>query len=108
MFEKISLAGVSNAEWLRLRKTGIGGSDAGAVCGVNPYSSAMKVFQDKTGEAVEEQDSVCNIFIEESRLQKQENRTAGVFVKGFPAVRKGRRKWMQEQDRRMKRKRSGS
>ena len=57
MFEKISLAGVSNAEWLRLRKTGIGGSDAGAVCGVNPYSSAMKVFQDKTGEAVEEQDS---------------------------------------------------
>ena len=57
MFEKISLAGVSNAEWLRLRKTGIGGSDAGAVCGVNPYSSAMKVFQDKTGETVEEQDS---------------------------------------------------
>ena len=57
MFDKISLAGFSNAEWLRLRKTGIGGSDAGAVCGVNPYSSAMKVFQDKTGETVEEQDS---------------------------------------------------
>lgn len=57
MFEKISLSGVSNAEWLRLRKSGIGGSDAGAVCGVNPYSSGMKVFQDKTSEAVEEQDS---------------------------------------------------
>lgn len=27
MFEKISLAGTSNAEWLRLRKTGIGVSD---------------------------------------------------------------------------------
>lgn len=57
MFEKISLAGVSNREWLRLRKSGIGGSDAGAVCGVNPYSSAMKVFQDKTSGEVEEQDS---------------------------------------------------
>lgn len=42
MFEKISLAGVSNSEWLQLRKSGIGGSDAGAICGVNPYSSAMK------------------------------------------------------------------
>ena len=57
MFEKIALAGVNNAEWLRLRKSGIGGSDAGAICGVNPYSSAMKVFRDKTSESVEEQDS---------------------------------------------------
>ncbi len=57
MFEKISLSGVSNEEWLRLRKLGIGGSDAGAICGVNPYSSAMKVFRDKTSEEVEEQDS---------------------------------------------------
>ena len=57
MVEKISLSGVSNEEWLRLRKSGIGGSDAGVICGVNPYSSAMKVFQDKTSEAVEEQDS---------------------------------------------------
>lgn len=57
MFEKISLAGLDHTEWLRLRKTGIGGSDAGAICGVNPYSSAMKVFQDKTSEKAEEQDS---------------------------------------------------
>ena len=57
MFNKIPLAGVSNAEWLRLRKSGIGGSDAGAICGVNPYSSAMKIFRDKTSEEVEEQDS---------------------------------------------------
>lgn len=57
MFEKISLAGVDTEGWLRLRKSGIGGSDAGAICGVNPYSSAMKVFQDKTNESVEEQDN---------------------------------------------------
>lgn len=57
MFEKIPLAGVDTMEWLRLRKTGIGGSDAGAICGVNPYSSAMKVFQDKTSEDVETQNN---------------------------------------------------
>lgn len=57
MFEKISLSGVNNIEWLRLRKTGIGGSDAGAICGVNPYSSAMKIFRDKISEETEEQDS---------------------------------------------------
>lgn len=57
MFEKIPLTGVDNTGWLRLRKSGIGGSDAGAVCGVNPYSSAMKVFQDKTSEEIEERDN---------------------------------------------------
>ncbi|MDE6319052.1 MAG: YqaJ viral recombinase family protein [Lachnospiraceae bacterium] len=57
MYEKISIKGMSQLEWLQLRKTGIGGSDAGAICGLNPYSSAMKVFRDKTGGVVEEQDS---------------------------------------------------
>jgi putative phage-type endonuclease len=32
----------------------MGGSDAGAVCGLNPYRSPMNVFFDKTGEDVEE------------------------------------------------------
>lgn len=40
--------GMPQEEWLRLRKQGIGGSDAGAVCGLNPYTSAMDVFMDKT------------------------------------------------------------
>ena len=57
MFEKISTAGLSNEEWLKLRKQGIGGSDAGAVCGLNPYSSPMKVFRDKTTDEVEELDN---------------------------------------------------
>lgn len=57
MYEKISLKGVSHEQWLKLRKTGIGGSDAGAVCGLNPYSSAMKVFQDKISDTVKEADN---------------------------------------------------
>lgn len=37
-------------QWLQLRKQGIGGSDAGAVCGVNPYRSAFNVYHDKISE----------------------------------------------------------
>ena len=57
MYKKISTANMTNTEWLRLRKTGIGGSDAGAVCGLNPYSSPMKVFHEKTSEEIRELDS---------------------------------------------------
>lgn len=57
LYEKIPIAGMDTNEWLRLRKTGIGGSDAGAVCGLNPYSSPMKVFYDKISDEVEEKDS---------------------------------------------------
>ena len=35
-------------EWLKWRKMGVGGSDAGAVCGLNPYRTALEVYLDKT------------------------------------------------------------
>lgn len=57
MYEKISTAGMEKKEWLTLRKTGIGGSDAGTVCGLNPYGSLIKLFYDKTGKEAEEQDN---------------------------------------------------
>lgn len=57
MYEKIPTAGMDSREWLMLRKTGIGGSDAGTVCGLNPYSSPMKLFYDKTSEDIEERDN---------------------------------------------------
>ncbi len=56
-YEKIPTTGMGREEWLSLRKTGIGGSDAGAVCGLNPYSSPMKVFRDKTSQEAEETDN---------------------------------------------------
>ena len=61
MYEKIPLTDVSHEQWLNLRKTGIGGSDAGAVCGLNPYSSAMKVFQDKISDTVEEAEAMDTV-----------------------------------------------
>lgn len=54
MYMKVSTAKMGREEWLRLRKTGIGGSDAAAVCGMNPFSSPVKVFRDKTGTETEE------------------------------------------------------
>ena len=57
MYETISTAEMSHNEWLELRKTGIGGSDAGALCGLNPYSSAMTVFESKTSKNLSETDN---------------------------------------------------
>ena len=57
METKMSLQGIERTEWLHLRKTGLGGSDAGAVCGLNPYSSPLQVFYDKTSEEVQDKDS---------------------------------------------------
>jgi putative phage-type endonuclease len=41
-------------EWLLLRKTYLGGSDLGAVIGVNKYKTALDVYLEKTSEFVEE------------------------------------------------------
>ncbi len=40
-------------EWLRIRKNYLTGSDIGAVCGMNPYKSAMQVYLDKTSPETE-------------------------------------------------------
>ena len=49
--------GMDKREWLLLRKKGIGGSDTGAICGLNPYKTAMQVYLDKTTDTVEEIDN---------------------------------------------------
>ncbi|MDO4329089.1 MAG: YqaJ viral recombinase family protein [Lachnospiraceae bacterium] len=56
MYQTISTKNMSREEWLRLRKTGLGGSDAGAVCGLNPYTSPMGVYKDKTSEEISDTD----------------------------------------------------
>lgn len=48
---------LSREEWLEYRKKGIGGSDAGAICGLNRFRSAIDVWADKTGRAEEKPDS---------------------------------------------------
>lgn len=51
MIKKISYNG--RDEWLSLRKGYIGGSDAGAVIGLNPYKSAYTLWAEKTGKIPE-------------------------------------------------------
>lgn len=57
MKKLISTLNLDKKEWLKYRKRGIGGSDAGAVCGLNPYRTAMQVYQDKISEEIEEVDN---------------------------------------------------
>lgn len=40
-------------EWLAIRKNSIGGSDAGAVIGMNPHKSAYTLWAEKTGKIAE-------------------------------------------------------
>ena len=53
----VSTLNLGREDWLQYRKGGIGGSDAGAICGFNPYRSAMQVYYDKTTEEIEDIDN---------------------------------------------------
>ena len=70
-------------EWLSIRKQYIGGSDAGAIIGMNPYSSAFSVWAEKTGKLPEFEgntstkvgnyleDLVAHMFMEETGKKVQ-------------------------------------
>ena len=51
----VSTVGLPKAEWLKYRKQGICGSDAGAIAGMNPYVSAFSVYQDKIADAIKDE-----------------------------------------------------
>lgn len=57
MKKVVSTLNLSRGEWLQYRKQGIGGSDAGAICGLNPYCSAIQVYQDKISDIGEDIDN---------------------------------------------------
>ncbi len=57
MKKVVSTNNLSHDEWLEYRRRGIGGSDAGAICGLNPYSSAISVFLDKINGDTQEIDN---------------------------------------------------
>ena len=46
---------ISREKWLELRRNGIGGSEASAIMGLNPYSSPLHVYMDKIGKGKEEE-----------------------------------------------------
>ena len=48
---------MSRQEWLWSRKKGVGGSDASAILGFNPWKSAFELYIDKTSDQVQEIDN---------------------------------------------------
>ena len=54
MITRKSFIGMSNEEWLSQRRKTIGGSDAGSLLGLNPYTSPYALWAEKTGAIVPE------------------------------------------------------
>ena len=48
---------LSHDQWLQLRRSGIGGSDAATIVGLNPYSSKLTLYADKKGILPEKEDT---------------------------------------------------
>lgn len=46
---------MTREEWLEARRKGVGGSDASAILGLNPYSSPLSVYMDKIGKGNDEE-----------------------------------------------------
>lgn len=53
----VNVSTISREEWLAWRRTGIGGSDAAAVIGLNPFRSRIEVYADKMGMMPEKEDT---------------------------------------------------
>lgn len=49
--------GMTHAEWLEIRRQGIGGSDAAAIAGMSPWKSAYSVYMDKIGLGIPVEDN---------------------------------------------------
>ena len=54
MIKKISTAQMSKEDWIELRASTIGGSDAAAILGMNPWKSPYALFLEKTNKIVPE------------------------------------------------------
>lgn len=49
----VSTVDLPKEDWLRYRKMGLTGTDAGAITGMNPYASAFSIYQDKISDSIE-------------------------------------------------------
>lgn len=53
---------MSEEKWLEMRRRGIGGSDIGAILGLNPYKTALTVWMEKRGLAKPQEPNVHTEF----------------------------------------------
>ena len=80
------LANMSRADWLKLRKRGIGGSDAAAVCGFNRWRGPLDVYRDKTTSVTSEADNESMYWgrVMEPVLRNEFAKRSGLEVKEVP------------------------
>lgn len=83
----------SRQNWLEARKKGLGGSEIASILGLNPYSSALDVFLDKTGQTPPIEDNkymkagrklepiIVDYFAEETGLKPIEGFEEDVIIK---------------------------
>lgn len=72
------------AEWLQLRRSGIGGSDAAAVVGLSKYSTPLQVYYDKLGESDSDNESEAMYWgnqLEPVILKEYAERTGNTVLK---------------------------
>lgn len=79
--ERVQVSGMGREEWLEERRKSLGGSDVGAILGLNPYRSAYTVWADKTGRLPEQPDNEA----------MRQGRDLEGYVAGRFAERSGRR-----------------
>lgn len=86
----VSTVGISNSEWLEIRRQGIGGSDVAAILGISKYKSAMSLWLEKTGmvepEDISDKESVYWGNVLEDVVAKEFERQTGKKVKRRNAV----------------------
>lgn len=71
----------SHKEWLRSRQKGIGGSDAAAILGMNPYKTNIQLWEEKTGQR-EPEDISGKEFVEYGK--NAEKLLADLFALDYP------------------------
>ncbi|CEH29360.1 hypothetical protein AM501_20325 [Aneurinibacillus migulanus] len=58
----VNTTDLARDEWLAWRRQGIGGSDVGAICGVDKRKSALAVYLEKIGQTIEREDTEAMHF----------------------------------------------
>lgn len=74
-------------KWAELRTTGIGGSDAGAIMGLNEYSSSLVVYMQKKGEGVFEGNNATKWgHILEDPIREETEKELNVLIESVPGM----------------------
>lgn len=85
----VSTNGLSREEWLAARRRGLGGSDIGTICGLNPYSSPYALWLEKTGQVPpQEVDSEAALWghLHEDTVAREFARRTGIPVRRRNAI----------------------